>query len=176
MTRTHFHDDWFSAPLPENVRLGERTYLYSSFAFSHYRSRAKVGVRVGNDSGLYPGTFFDLGPAAQVEIGNFCSLVGVIFATKGRVSIGDYTVMAHEVVIADTHWATPLVNAQKRDDFPTSVEIGQNVWIGAQVVIIGNVRIGEGSIIGAGTLVTQVVPPYTICAGNPMRIVRAIPR
>jgi acetyltransferase-like isoleucine patch superfamily enzyme len=174
--------DWFSQPLPGNVRLGERTWLYSSYAFSHYRSRASVGVRVGTDTGLYHGTFFDLGSKAEIEIGSYCSLVGVIFATNGRVSIGDYTFIAHEVVIADSQWPVPI-----RDDVfqthkcatltnPNLIEVGRNVWIGAQAIVVGSVRIGEGAIIGAGTVVTRDVPSYTVCVGNPMRLLQSIPR
>jgi acetyltransferase-like isoleucine patch superfamily enzyme len=172
--------DWFSRPVPDNVRLGRGTWLHSSFAFVHYGSRATVGLRVGNDTGLYAGTFFDLGPDAEIEIGNYCSIVGAIFATNGRVVVGDFALIAHEVVIADTHWPTPGLHRpaarQQRatKQLESFIEIGANVWIGTQAVILGNVRIGEGAIIGAGTLVTQDVPPFTLCAGNPMRIVRTI--
>jgi acetyltransferase-like isoleucine patch superfamily enzyme len=169
--------DWFSRPLPDNIELGERTWLYSSYAFTHYGSRAPVALRVGSDTGLYHGTFFDVGPDAEIEIGNFCSLVGVIFATNGRVTIGDYTFIAHDVVIADTAWQTPddyglgctLPPAMNARQF---IDIGKNVWIGAQAVIVGNIRIGEGAIIGAGALVAGDVPPYSLCVGNPMRILR----
>jgi len=180
MTASRLEHDWFSHPLPENVRLGERTWVYSSYAFRHYRSRRAIGLRVGSHTGIYQGTFFDLGPEAEVEIGNYCSLVGVIVATNGRVSIGDYSFIAHEVVIADTSWATPGPSAatakpsSARASVANSLEIGRNVWIGTQATVVGGVRIGEGAIIGAGTLVTHDVPPFTICAGNPMRIVRTI--
>jgi acetyltransferase-like isoleucine patch superfamily enzyme len=174
--------DWFSQPLPENVTLGERSWLYSSFAFSHYACRSAGGVRVGNDTGVYHGTFFDLGRDAEVIVGDYCSLVGAIVATNGRLTIGDYTFIAHEVVIADGHWASPA-NVKGRPDTAvisqstgSNIEIGRNVWIGAQAIIIGSVRIGDGAIIGAGTLVTRDVPAYTLCAGNPMRIVRSIER
>src|ERR1043165_1413452 len=107
MERKHLEHDWFSHPLPSNVQLGERSWLYSSYAFSHYNCQSKTGVTVRNDTGLYHGTFFDLGPDAEVTIGSYCSLVGVIFATNGRVTIGDYTFIAHEVVIADNSWYMP---------------------------------------------------------------------
>ena len=83
--------DWFSQPLPENVVLGEVTWLYSTYAFLHYQSRMPTGVAVGHDTGLYNGTFFDLGPSGTVQIGDFCSLVGAIICTNSRVAIGDYT-------------------------------------------------------------------------------------
>ena len=56
------------------------------------------------------GTFFDLGPDGQVEIGDYCTIVGAIFSTNTRVSIGDHCFVSHEVVISDTPWGT----AQRR--------------------------------------------------------------
>jgi acetyltransferase-like isoleucine patch superfamily enzyme len=180
MATLKLEHDWFSRPVPDNVCLGARSWLHSSFAFAHYRSRAAIGVRVGSDTGLYAGTFFDLGPEAEIEIGNYCSIVGAIFATNGRVVVGDFALIAHEVVLADRHWPTPghyppSAEWPRASEQPvSSIEIGANVWIGTQAIILGNVRVGEGAIIGAGTLVTQDVPPFTLCAGNPMRIVRTI--
>jgi acetyltransferase-like isoleucine patch superfamily enzyme len=183
MSSQHLDHDWFSRPLPENVQLGTRTWLYSSYAFAHYQSRESIGLKAGSNTGLYHGTFFDLGHDATVKIGDFCSLVGVIFATNGRVSIGDYTFMAHDVVIADHDWSSPTCPSNDiapkysaTDQSDNSIEIGANVWIGAQAIIIGSVKIGEGAVIGAGTLVTRDVPAYTVCAGNPMRILKSIPR
>jgi acetyltransferase-like isoleucine patch superfamily enzyme len=179
MKSVRFEHDWFSAPLPANVRLGARTWLYSSYAFSHYASQAPIGLQVGSDTGLYHGTFFDLGPDAAVEIGDYCSIVGAIFSTNGRVRIGSYTFIAHEVVLGDGDWVKPSWDA--RGTFAPAgkenshlIDIGANVWIGTQASVIGNVTIGEGAIIGAGAVVTQDVPPYSLCVGNPMRIVRSI--
>lgn len=178
MLTAHLDHDWFSRPLPENVRIGKGSWLYSSYAFVHYLSKTSKGLRTGSESGLYHGTFFDLGASAEIEIGDYCSLVGVIFSTNGRVAIGDYTFIAHEVVIADSHWATPAENPTEHasSHSPATrnvVQIGRNVWIGAQVTVIGSVTIGEGAIIGAGTLVTHDVPPYAVCVGNPLKIARS---
>ncbi len=179
MQAKHLEHDWFSRALPRNVQLGDRSWLYSSYAFSHCHCESDAGVRIGTDTGLYNGTFFDLGPDAEVAIGNYCSLVGVIFATNGRVTIEDYTFIAHEVVIADSAWSSPAPNARGNISSRASsefsyIEIGSNAWIGAQAAIIGSVRIGEGAIIGAGAVVTQDVPAYTLCVGNPMRVIRSI--
>jgi hypothetical protein len=99
--------DWFPRPLPENVELGERSWLDSSYVFHHFHSQRPCGVRIGEDSGVYLGTQFELGPNGEVEIGRFCTIVGAIFRTNGRVSIGDHTFVAHEVVMADAHAALP---------------------------------------------------------------------
>jgi acetyltransferase-like isoleucine patch superfamily enzyme len=54
------------------------------------------------------------------------------------------------------------------------IVLRDNVWIGFDAIILPGVTIGEGSIVGARSVVTEDVPPYTIAAGNPARIIRAI--
>jgi acetyltransferase-like isoleucine patch superfamily enzyme len=166
--------DWFPRPVPANVLLGARSWLYSSFAFIHYQSRRPCGVRVGHDSGLYDSTFFELGPSGEVEIGNYCTVVGAIFACNSRVVIEDYALIAHDVVLADTPAAVPPDHHVREADPPapaTTIVIGENSWIGARVVLLAGARIGTGAIIGAGTVVDFDVDPYAILAGNPARVV-----
>jgi acetyltransferase-like isoleucine patch superfamily enzyme len=183
MISRYLEHDWFSWPLPENVQIGEGSFLYSSFAFIHFKSHMPHGVCIGRHSGIYNGTFFDLGPSGQVEIGDYCSLVGVIFATGSKVSIGDFSFIAHEVVIADSDWDLAGFHSPPRSPAialvgPASgrVNIGANVWIGAQAAVVGSVTVGDGAIIGAAAIVRQDVPPYTVWAGNPARKVRDLPR
>lgn len=174
MVKRHLEHDWFSRPLPENITLGERTWLYSSFAFIHYQSEAKRGLSVGHDTGLYHGTFFDLGPEGEVQIGDYCSLVGAILASNHHIVIGSYSLIAHEVVIADHDcglFSSPREGKKGLDSSVQDIFIGENVWIGARAIILGGARIGDGAIIGAATLVREDVPAYSICAGNPARIV-----
>lgn len=156
--------DWFPRPLPERVQIGPRSWLYSSYAFHHSHG----AVSIGADCGVYNGTQFELGPDGAVEIGDFCTVVGAIIATNGRVTIGDHTFIAHEVVIAGTPFALPPAEAAASRSAP--IEIGAGVWIGHRAVILGGVRIGEDAIIGAGTIVTADVAPGATAAGNPTRI------
>jgi acetyltransferase-like isoleucine patch superfamily enzyme len=159
------------------VAIGERSWLYSTFAFLHYRSQRPCGVRIGNDTGLYDGTFFDLGPRGEVEIGKYSSIVGAIISSNSRVVIGDYVFIAHEVVIADTFASTPDAGSAADEDAsssldpPTKIVVGENVWIGARAVLLSGCIIGDGAIVGAATVVDFEVPPYAVVAGNPARIV-----
>jgi acetyltransferase-like isoleucine patch superfamily enzyme len=169
--------DWFPQPLPDNVEIGQRSWCYSSFAFLHYRSRRPCGLRVGSDSGIYHGTFFELGPEGEVEIGNYATLVGAIISTNSRVDIGDYAFLAHEVVLADSFaamphsaWATIEPEA-KCGRGSAAIVLGNNCWIGARAVLLSGAVIGEGAIVGAGALVDFEVPPFTVVAGNPARAV-----
>lgn len=186
MSRRLEHD-WFPEPLPANAEIGERSWLYSSYAFRHYQSAQPRGLTIGKDSGLYNGTFFDLGPSGQVVIGDFCTVVGAIFCTNAKIVVCDYALIAHEVVLADTATAVPQwdaacgsgsrENRQTEDDAHLeSIFIGENAWIAMRAVLLRGARIGEGAIVGAAAVVDFEVPPYTIVAGNPARVVSHIRR
>lgn len=164
--------DWFPAPLPANVELGERSWIETSYAFLHYRSERPCGLRVGDDSGVYLGTFFNLGPEAEVEVGDYCTLVAPVFSTNGRVTIDDYALIAAEVLIADSPFSVPGGFA---GGLSTEIEIGARSWIGARAAVLSGARIGEGAIVGAGAVVDFEVPGYAVVAGNPSRVVGRAP-
>src|SRR5262249_46326880 len=163
-------DAGLSCRLHDNVALGARSWLYSNRAFAHCRSRRPVAVRIGADSGVYGCTMFDLGPDGEVEIGDFCCLVGAILATNGRIAIGDHSLIAQDVVIADEYAAVPSPCSEHGP--PPSIEIGRNAWIGARAVLLAGACIGDDAIVGAGAVVDFEVPPGAVAAGNPARIVR----
>jgi acetyltransferase-like isoleucine patch superfamily enzyme len=155
--------DWFPRPLPDTVTVGARSWLYSAYAAHHNRGR----VTIGADCGIYDGTFFELGPQGQVAVGRFCTLVGAIIRTNGRVVIGDHTFIAHEVVIADSPFSQPPTG----DPEPAGaeVQIGSGAWIGARAVILGGARIGDDAVVGAGAVVNGEVPAGATAVGNPAR-------
>ncbi len=168
--------DWFPRPLPANVVIGERSWVYSSFAFLHYRSRRRCGLRVGHDSGIYIGSMFDLGSDGEVEIGNYCTISGAIVTSNRRIVIRDYALVSYDVVIADSFAAMPHESGGDRScDAHTEPEIGvvigENAWIGARAVLLAGAWIGEGAIVGATTVVDFEVAPYAVVAGNPAHVV-----
>lgn len=167
--------DWFDRPLPDNVRIGSGSWLHSSYAFLHNRSQRPCALSVGRSSGIYQGSFFELGPQGEVRIGDYCTLVGVIIASNGRVLIGSYAFLAHEVVIADHFAAVPWrPGADSIAPAPQtgpSVVLGDDVWIGARATLLKGARIGSGAVVGAGTVVDFEVPAGAVVAGSPARIV-----
>ncbi len=174
--RNRVPDDWYQLPLPANVEVGEGSWIHSAFAFRHFHADRPGAVRIGRSSGIYIGSFFDIGPTGRVSIGDYSTLVGVIVSTNAAVRIGSYCFLAHEVVIADTFAATPWRASSglaARDDIAggTSVSLGDDVWIGAGAVLLRGARLGDGVIVGAGTVVDFEVPAYAVVAGNPARIV-----
>lgn len=167
--------DWFDRPLPENIRIGAGSWLHSAYAFLHSESGRPCALSVGRNSGIYKGSFFELGPRGEVRIGDYCTLVAVIIVTNRRVVIGSYSFLAHEVVIADHFAARPWRSGAEpgdpaHEDEP-SVVLGDDVWIGAGVTLLRGARIGPGAVVGAGAVVDFEVPAGAVVAGNPARIV-----
>jgi acetyltransferase-like isoleucine patch superfamily enzyme len=90
------------------------------------------------------------------------------------LSIGDRVAIAQRVLIVLSSYAN---NSLYRDVFGSTygrVAIERDAWIGAGVIILPNVTIGEGAVVGAGSVVTRDVAPFTIVAGNPARLLRHV--
>lgn len=179
MSERYLPDDWWPAPLPANVQLGERSHLYSTYAFLHYRSARPVGVSIGHDTGVYDGTVFELGPHGQVTIGCYGTIVAPIIATNGPVAIGDYAFVSHDVFILDEDAAVPpeAVAPAGRDAAAATPEIriGDDCWVGTRAVLLPGAQLGDGVIVGAGCVVDFAVPDYAVVAGNPARVVGSAP-
>jgi len=174
--------DWFPRELPPGVALGQWSFLYSSFAFLHCQTEAADAVQIGDDTGIYHGTFFELGPAARVRIGNFSTVVGAILRAQRELRIGNYVFIAHEVVISDCDGPSggERVPAQglvaPMSCVPRSISIEDDVWIGMRAIVTAGVTVGAGAIVGAGAVVCDDVPPWTVVSGNPARVVKQLAR
>jgi acetyltransferase-like isoleucine patch superfamily enzyme len=181
--------DWYAGTVPENVVLDETAYLQTTYSFLHCRSEAVPGVRIGRGASVYLGTMFDLGPRARVSIGDYALLNGAWIIADAGVEIGDYCLISWNVVLMDTY-RVPLNAAERRRELERAarrqprrlvgegparpVRIGRNVWIGFDVCVLPGVSIGEGSVVGARSVVAGSVPPYSVVAGNPARVIRAL--
>ena len=89
----------------------------------------------------------------------------------GTVTIGDnFHSGAECVVIAEIHdyHGTALPYDAKR--IPKDVHIGDNVWLGYRVMVLGGVTIGEGAIVQAGSVVVRSIPPLAIAGGDPAEV------
>ena len=165
---TVLEHDWYPVAVPANVEIGEGSWLYSSFAFLHYRSLRPTGLRIGRSSGIYIDTLFDLGPDAEVVIGDHCTLAGPIFCTSGRVTVGDRVLFSSRVLVADHHCAVPPPPGPLTGLEPeVTVVIEDDVWVGTGATILAGARLGAGAIVGAASVVRGEVPPRAIVAGDP---------
>ena len=110
----------------------------------------------------------------ELEVGDYSSL-GIDCILPYDLKVGRDVMMGPQVIIlGDSHRFADLdvpMRLQGAIQHP-SVRIGDDVWIGARVIVLPGVAIGQGAIIGAGSIVTKDVPPFAICAGNPARVIR----
>lgn len=91
-----------------------------------------------------------------------------------HIYIGDYTMIGPNVTIATAaHPILPRLR-EKGYQFNESVHIGKNCWLGAGVIVLPGITIGDNSVIGAGSIVTQNIPANVVAVGNPCRILREI--
>jgi maltose O-acetyltransferase len=110
----------------------------------------------------------------EIEIGDNSSL-GIECMIPYDLKVGNDVMMGpYVVIVGDSHQFSRTdvpMRLQGNRKFPP-VRIEDDVWIGARAIVLPGVRIGKGSIIGAGAVVTKDMPPYSICAGNPARVIK----
>ena len=130
-----------------------------------------TGREVDKSFGIFPPFYTDCGKniiiGKNVFINACCR-----FQDQGGIEIGDGSLIGHNTTIATLNHD---FNPEKRANInPKPVKIGKNVWIGPDSTILPGVEIGDGAIVGAGSVVTKSVPKNTIVAGNPAKIIRKI--
>jgi maltose O-acetyltransferase len=113
------------------------------------------------------GGLLEIGERSLVNFG--CSIVATELVRIGpRCQIGPYTMMLDN----DFHRVEPEHRLERPPSAP--IIIGENVWVGARVIVMSGVSVGDDSCIGAGSVVTADVPPRTLVAGVPARIIREL--
>jgi acetyltransferase-like isoleucine patch superfamily enzyme len=137
------------------------------------------------------GELLTFGHGGKILIGDYCYIGEYTRIWSAlSISIGDRVLISHNVNIFDniTHPINPKLRHEQFKEIITSghpknmdlkelpVVIRNDVLIGCMSIILRGVNIGDGAIIGAGSVVTKDVPSYTIVEGNPAQIVREIPK
>lgn len=127
-----------------------------------------TGKSVDKSFMMFPPFYTDCGlnitVGRNVFINSCCN-----FQDQGGITIGDGSQIGHKVTLATlNHGIAP----QDRGTlYPSPITIGKNVWIGAGATLVPGITIGHNSIVGAGSVVTKDVPPNTIVAGVPSKII-----
>ena len=103
-----------------------------------------------------------------------------MLATQSYIRIGDNVMFGPEVTIRGGNHRFDVVgipicavtDQMKRPEDDLGVVVEEDVWVGGGATILHGVRIGRGSIIGAGAVVVRSIPPYSVAVGNPARVMR----
>lgn len=129
--------------------------------------------RVGSDAYVEPPFYFDYG--CNISIGKrFYSGWGLTILDCGLVSIGDRVMIGpHVSVYAATH-ETEVQSRRDDVEFARPVRIGNDCWIGGNVVILPGVTIGDGCTVAASSVVTKDVPAWSVVRGSPAKVVKKV--
>jgi acetyltransferase-like isoleucine patch superfamily enzyme len=98
--------------------------------------------------------------------------VGTIISAHFQIKIGKNVQIAPGVIMMDSDFHG--VEDRDAEVIPTPIEIGDNVWLATRVVVLKGVTIGEGSTIATGAVVTKDIPPYSLAAGIPAKVIKSL--
>jgi acetyltransferase-like isoleucine patch superfamily enzyme len=175
---------WYHRPrLPWNVlRLHAELAKRQAFARGVMHGNVLQMLREGRLT-VGPQVYFEPGvwltsDSGRISIGGGCLLnLNVMIAAVESVSIGEHCMLANGCLVTDGNhrFDDPAVPVPWQG-FTTKgpVEIGDNVWLGANVVVTSGVSIGRRSVIGANSVVLTDIPEFSIAAGAPAQVIRAI--
>jgi acetyltransferase-like isoleucine patch superfamily enzyme len=171
--------------LPGGVEIGNGTRLNSATLSA--REPNGCALVIGSESNI-EGALVMEQQAARIVIGSRTHIGGgTVVAAASQIEIGDDVLVAFDAVIVD-HNSHSLTFRERRNDVRdwiqgkkdwsavamAPVKISNKAWIGMRAIVLKGVTIGEGAVVGAGSVVTSDVPPWTIVGGNPARVIRAL--
>lgn len=111
--------------------------------------------------------------SGRIKIGNYSLICpGVRISSANKITIGDNCMLASNVYITDSDWHDIYNRVANGKSGPVRIE--KNVWIGDSAIVCKGVTIGENSIVGAGSVVVDSIPPNTVAAGNPAKVVKKL--
>lgn len=111
----------------------------------------------------------------NIEVGtNFFINMGGVMLDEAPIKFGDNVFIGPQCGFYTA--IHPIEAKLRRSGLETArpITVGNDVWIGGHAVVLPGVTIGDGSVIGAGSVVTKNIPPHVVAVGNPCRVVRTI--
>jgi acetyltransferase-like isoleucine patch superfamily enzyme len=161
-----------------HIRLGRGVYLDQNT----YLHACPQGIEIGDETLVMHGAvlhvynFRDM-PQSRIKIGRN-SLIGEYSVIRGQggVTIGDrvYTSPFTQIIAVNHIFDDPKRPFVDQGITAEGIVIEDDVWLGASAVITDGVRVGKGSVVAAGAVVTKDVPPHTVVAGVPARVIKTI--
>ena len=175
--------EWYDANFDsELIALRERAEeLY--FAFNHtppgdkdVRAAAlkKLFPHLGKDVVILAPCRADYGTNCFIGDGTFVN-GGAYLMDCARITIGAHCFIGPNLGCYTAEHALDIERRNRGIERARPITIGDNCWLGGNVTILPGVTIGESAVIGAGSVVTKDIPPFVIAAGNPCRVLRALP-
>jgi acetyltransferase-like isoleucine patch superfamily enzyme len=154
-----------------SVQLGGETLFFQTDKWS---------IRIDKNTQVGHGVRLKAGFNGKIKIGSNVLIDDYSFiSAQESIDIGDDTMIAAGAYIVDFNHKYPLSkyrkDAGKKEGYERKkIKIGVGVWIGAHVMVLPGIKIGDGSVIGAGSVVTKDIPAFSVAVGNPARVIKKI--
>ena len=168
----------------QGVEFGPGLVLLGRPRIERTSGRIVLGRRVtlrSHDGGYHTAMYHptrlmvDASPDALIEVGDDTRLNGVSIHATRLVRIGRNCLIAANVSLLDSDGhGVSLADRGKANPISEPIVIEDNVWIGANTIVLKGVTIGRGAIVAAGSVVTRDVAPMTLVGGNPARTIKAL--
>ncbi len=153
------------------------------FIFRYPKAKLRIGDHVSINSsflsnmiGLYQRTIIVARDEADISIGDGCGISGATLYARKGITLGKHVLVGANTKIFDNDFHPTEVEARNANDFSKlelkPVEIGDNVFIGCNCIILKGTQIGDNCIVGAGSVVHGSFPANCVIAGNPARIIK----
>ncbi len=136
-----------------------------------------AGIQIGHGTVIMgPLHLYGYGPIRQrLHVGRHCVInTDCFFDLNDCITIADHVSIGHEVMILTASHQMGLAEHRAGPLTTAPVAIASGVWIGARALLLPGVEIGAGSVIAAGSVVTQTVPPNTLVGGVPAKPIRQL--
>jgi len=148
--------------------------IFQGKGILHLCDRLTLGYRIGG-APILPIVLQPRKKNSLIKIGNGCTIVNgtEIIAVK-KIIIGDNCSIGARCIILDSDFHGIKINNRSKQGKTNPVKIGNNVWIGINVIILKGVNIGDNAVIGAGSVVAKDVPSGSIAVGNPIKIIGTV--
>lgn len=164
--------------LQEQMLCLERLYAYNQSRPTEFEQRQKMlremFAEIGEGCYIEPPFHSNWG-GSHVHFGSHIyANFNLTLVDDTHIYVGDYTMFGPNVTIATAGHPISPVLREKVYQYNAPVHIGRNCWLGAGVIVVPGVTIGDNSVIGAGSIVTKDIPDNVVAVGNPCKVMREI--
>lgn len=161
----------------ERIKAKTLCQKYNNIAYENFEAKNKIITELlGKTAGdflIEPSFYCDYG--YNIEIGeNFYSNHNLVILDPAKVTFGDNVFIGPNCGFYTAQHPLDIETRNKGLEYAHPIKVGNNVWIGGNVVVLPGVTIGDNCTIGAGSVVVKNIPANTVAVGNPCKVIKVL--